>query len=117
MCHPTDSRPPAAPFTTGTVAEEGRLEITAADGNRFNAFRAAPSVPNGRSILLLPDRRGLHPFYEDLARRFAEAGFHVMAFDFYGRSAGLTPGTPTSTGRCTCPCWSPPTSRPTRRRR
>ncbi|MDY0813576.1 dienelactone hydrolase family protein [Kitasatospora purpeofusca] len=91
MCHPTDSRPPAAPVVTGTVAEEGRSEITAADGNRFSAFRAAPSVPNGRSILLLPDRRGLHPFYEDLARRFAEAGFHVMAFDFYGRSAGLSP--------------------------
>ncbi|MFJ4090594.1 dienelactone hydrolase family protein [Kitasatospora sp. NPDC089913] len=90
MCHPTDSRPPAAPVVTGTVADEGRLEITAADGNRFNAFRAAPGVPNGRSILLLPDRRGLHPFYEDLARRFAEAGFHVIAFDLYGRSAGLS---------------------------
>ncbi|MFC5661854.1 dienelactone hydrolase family protein [Kitasatospora misakiensis] len=91
MCHPADSRPPAAPVVTGSVAEEGRLEITAADGNRFSAFRAAPTAPNGRSVLLLPDRRGLHPFYEDLARRFAEAGFHTMTFDFYGRSAGLSP--------------------------
>ncbi|MFI6154939.1 dienelactone hydrolase family protein [Kitasatospora sp. NPDC051170] len=90
MCHTTDSRPPAAPVTTGAVAREGRLEITAADGNRFSAFRAAPTAPNGRSVLLLPDRRGLHPFYEDLARRFAEAGFHTLAFDFYGRSAGLS---------------------------
>lgn len=91
MCHPTHSRPPAAPMTTGSVGDEGRLEITAADGNRFSAFRAAPTVPNDRSVLLLPDLRGLHPFYEDLARRFAEAGFHTLALDYYGRTAGPGP--------------------------
>jgi len=91
MCHSTDSRPPAAPITTGSVASEEHLRITAADGNRFNAFRTEPTVPLGRGIVLLPDARGLHPFYEDLARRFAEAGFRTLVLDYYGRSAGLDP--------------------------
>jgi carboxymethylenebutenolidase len=88
MCHGMESRPPAAPVVTGEVAEAGRLEITAADGNRFAAFQAVPSAPNGRNVVLLPDIRGLHPFYEDLARRFAEAGFRTLAIDYYGRTAG-----------------------------
>lgn len=35
--------------------------------------------------------RGLHPFYRDLAQRFAEAGFHTLAMDYYGRTAGTGP--------------------------
>lgn len=88
MCHSVDALPPAAPVVTGEVAEHGPLELTAADGNRVRAYRAVPGVPNGRSVLLLPDVRGLHPFYEALARRFAEAGFHTLAMDYYGRSGG-----------------------------
>ncbi|GCD96859.1 dienelactone hydrolase family protein [Embleya hyalina] len=91
MCHPIGSRPPASPVVTGSVANQGPVALTAADGNRFGAYRAAPAVPNGINIVLLPDVRGLHPFYEDLARRFAEAGFHTVVFDYYGRSAGLSP--------------------------
>ncbi|MEV4326130.1 dienelactone hydrolase family protein [Microbispora rosea] len=88
MCHDIDSRPPAAPVVTGGVAEHGPLEIGTVDGNRFRAYRTAPAVPNGRNVLLLPDVRGLHPFYASLARRFAEAGFHTLVMDYYGRSAG-----------------------------
>lgn len=91
MCHSNDSRPPASPVVTGGVAEHGRLEITAEDGNRLSGYRAIPTVPNGRNVVILPDVRGLHPFYEALALRFAEAGFHTMAIDFYGRSAGPVP--------------------------
>ncbi|MBO2454484.1 dienelactone hydrolase family protein [Actinomadura barringtoniae] len=91
MCHSTDSRPPASPVVTGGVASHGPLKITAADGNRFSAYRATPEVPNGSSVVLLPDVRGLHPFYPDLAQRFAEAGFETIAIDYYGRSAGTGP--------------------------
>ncbi|MGI5225153.1 dienelactone hydrolase family protein [Actinoallomurus sp. CA-142502] len=91
MCHSVDGRPPASPVVTGEVAEHGHLEITADDGNRLNAYRATPTVPNGRNVVILPDVRGLHPFYEALAHRFAEAGFHTMVIDFYGRSAGTLP--------------------------
>ncbi|MDT0308435.1 dienelactone hydrolase family protein [Streptomyces sp. DSM 44917] len=91
MCHDVDSRPPAAPVTTGGVAAHGPLEITAGDGNRFPAYRALPTHPNGRSVLLLPDLRGAHPFYLLLAQRFAEAGFRTLVMDYYGRSAGTAP--------------------------
>jgi len=91
MCHPTDSRPPASPVRTGGVAEHGPLLLSTADGNRFLAYRAVPETPIGRSLVLMPDIRGLHPFYEDLAQRFAEAGFRVLVIDYYGRSAGTEP--------------------------
>ena len=42
-------------------------------------------------MLILPDVRGLHPFYEELALRFAEAGVEALAIDYFGRSAGLAP--------------------------
>jgi carboxymethylenebutenolidase len=90
MCHRTGSRPPASPVA-GAVAEHGPLELATADGNRFCAYRAVPAEPNGSSVVILPDVRGLHPFYESLTRRFAEAGFHTIAIDFYGRTAGTSP--------------------------
>ena len=36
----------------------------------------------------MPDVRGLHPFYRDLAVRFAEVGVHATALDYFGRTAG-----------------------------
>jgi len=32
--------------------------------------------------------RGLHPFFEELAMRFAEAGVHAVAIDYFARTAG-----------------------------
>ncbi|NBE97398.1 dienelactone hydrolase family protein [Nonomuraea sp. KC401] len=86
MCHSTDSRPPAPPVQ-GEVASHEQIELTAADGNRFLAYRAEPAEPNGRCVVILPDVRGLHPFYRDLAVRFAEAGFPTIAIDYFGRTA------------------------------
>ncbi|MFG6191043.1 dienelactone hydrolase family protein [Nonomuraea sp. JJY05] len=88
MCHSTDSRPPAPPIQ-GEVASHEQMELTAADGNRLLAYRAEPAEPNGRSVVILPDVRGLHPYYRDLAVRFAEAGFRAIAIDYFGRTAGL----------------------------
>ena len=87
MCHDDDSRPPSPPHV-GEVAREGLLTLTGADGNRFAAYEAVPASPNGRNVVILPDVRGLHPYYEALAVRFAEAGFHAVAFDYFGRTQG-----------------------------
>jgi carboxymethylenebutenolidase len=38
--------------------------------------------------VILPDVRGLHPFYEELALRFAEAGADAVAIDYFSRTAG-----------------------------
>jgi carboxymethylenebutenolidase len=39
-------------------------------------------------VLILPDVRGLHPYAEDLALRFAEHGIDALAIDWFGRTAG-----------------------------
>jgi carboxymethylenebutenolidase len=38
--------------------------------------------------VVLPDVRGLHPFFEELALRFAEAGIQAVAIDYFSRTAG-----------------------------
>jgi carboxymethylenebutenolidase len=37
--------------------------------------------------VLLPDMRGLHGFYRNLAHRLAECGIAAVAIDYYGRTA------------------------------
>lgn len=86
MCHSDESRPPAPP-RQGDVGAHGDLRLTAADGNSFLAYEAHPAEPSTRGIVILPDIRGLHHYYKHLAERFAEAGFHAVAFDWFGRTA------------------------------
>ncbi|MFW3168500.1 dienelactone hydrolase family protein [Geodermatophilus sp. CPCC 206100] len=93
MCHDTDSRPPAPP-RSGEVTERGTLTLTAADGTEFAAALALPAEPARVGVVLLPDIRGLHPYYVALAERFAEAGLAAVAVDYFGRTAEL-PGTGT----------------------
>lgn len=63
--------------------------MEAADGNRLRAFTATAIDPEAAGIVILPDVRGLHPFYEHLAARFAEVGVHATAIDYFGRTAGI----------------------------
>jgi carboxymethylenebutenolidase len=88
MCHSDESRAPEPP-RKGPVGDRGEIELTAADGNRLLAYRAVPAGTAVGGIVILPDVRGLHPYYEDLAVRFAEAGFRTIAIDYFGRSAGV----------------------------
>ena len=87
MCFETDSRPPLPPIR-GAALDTRDLTLTAADGNHFAAFAAHAAEPKGAAVIVIPDVRGLHPYYEELALRFAEAGVHALAIDFYGRTAG-----------------------------
>jgi carboxymethylenebutenolidase len=89
MCHSPDSRPPAPPVV-GEVAEHSHLTLTATDGAKVLAYQATPATPNGRNVVILPDVRGLHPYYEDLTQRFAEAGFGALAIDYFGRTSDST---------------------------
>ena len=87
MCHDHDSRPPAPP-RTGDVAERGLLTLTSADGTEFSAAYAAPAAEPSVGGVVLPDVRGLHPYYVALAERFAETGAASVAIDYFGRTAG-----------------------------
>lgn len=88
MCYETTARPPFPPIRGGAATGEG-ITLKAADGNEFAAFSAKAGSSGGPGIVVMPDVRGLHAFYEDLALRFAEAGVHATAFDYFGRTAGV----------------------------
>ena len=90
MCFDHDSRPPIAPIAGGAL-DSMPLILTAADRNRFAAFRARATEPSGAGVVILPDVRGLHAFYEELALRFAEHGIDALAIDWFGRTADAEP--------------------------
>jgi len=91
MCHDPDSRPPAPP-QVGEVAEKVLFTLTSADGSVVNAAFAAPVEPPKAAIVVLPDVRGLHPFYAALTERLAEAGFAAVAIDYFARTAEAPEG-------------------------
>ena len=85
MCYGDDARPPLPPVA-GAAADQGDLELTSTDGTRFAAYFARAAEPTGAGMLVLPDVRGLHRFYKELAQRFAEAGIDAVAIDYFGRT-------------------------------
>jgi dienelactone hydrolase len=87
MCHGPASRPPMPPVSGGAGGGR-RVVLEASDGNRFAAFSATTEIVDAPAVVILPDVRGLHPFYEELALRFGDAGVHALALDYYGRTAG-----------------------------
>ena len=93
MCFDLDSEPPIQPLS-GAAVEARSMTLQSADGTSFRAFHARPSAPTGKAIIILPDVRGLHHYYEELARRFAEIGVEAVAIDYFGRTAGVGPRDP-----------------------
>jgi carboxymethylenebutenolidase len=90
MCFDHDSRPPILPIA-GAAVDGREVALTASDGNRFAAYSADAAAPGGAGIVILPDVRGLHTYYRELAMRFAEAGVDAIAIDYFGRTAGIGP--------------------------
>lgn len=88
MCFDLDSRPPIAPIAGGAL-DGSQQTLTADDGTAFTAFLARAADPTGAGVVILPDVRGLHPYYEELALRFAEHGIDAIAIDYFGRTAGF----------------------------
>jgi carboxymethylenebutenolidase len=96
MCFDHDSRPPeppadliCPPISGGAAAEQYR--INSADGTEFAVALAQATERDRTGVVIVPDVRGLHPFYAELAERFAQAGHDAIAFDYYGRTAGPGP--------------------------
>jgi carboxymethylenebutenolidase len=92
MCFDFDAHPPdlpadlaLAPLAGGAAAET--LELTSADGTRFSAALAEAPDGSEPGVVILPDVRGLYRFYVELAERFAQAGHHAIAIDYFGRTA------------------------------
>jgi len=86
MCVDNDSRPPIAPIAGGSAGSTD-LRLTSADGTRFMAYAVRAARPSGSGMIVIPDVRGLHPYYKELAERFAEVGVDAVAIDFFARTA------------------------------
>lgn len=90
MCTANDSGLPI--FERPAYAAVGnRFNLISQDGTQFSAFHALPESYTGAGVVVLPDIRGLAPFYEQLALRLAQQGHTAVAIDYYGRTAGTTP--------------------------
>ncbi|HEV7754039.1 MAG TPA: dienelactone hydrolase family protein [Baekduia sp.] len=93
MCFDHDALPPDLPadlvvprLAGGAAAEI--LELASGDGTPFSVALAPSGEPRGPAVVILPDVRGLYRFYVELAERFAQAGHHAVAIDYFGRTAG-----------------------------
>ena len=92
MCHPPGARPPdlpqgLLPISGGAGGED--VILTSEDATRFRA-RLAKAGKGDSGVVIAPDVRGLHSFYEELTERFASAGVHAIAIDYFGRTAGTS---------------------------
>ena len=88
MCFDPDARPPIVPIAGGAT-DARDLELTSSDGTRFGAYAARATQPTGAGMIVLPDVRGLHAYYKELALRFAEIGVDAVAVDYFARTAGI----------------------------
>src|SRR5260221_12821209 len=87
MCHDTNSAPPI--FSEPKTAVHSRRQIfTWPDQAQFAAFLATPEELTGTGVVILPDIRGLHPFYEQIALRLAVEQQTALVIDYFGRTAG-----------------------------
>lgn len=88
MCFDDHARPPLPP-AAGAVSDHGEVHLQSADGTEFAAYYAYPVGRASTGIVVMPDVRGLHGFYQELAQRFAQAGMLAVAIDYFGRTAGV----------------------------
>ncbi|HEX2312457.1 MAG TPA: dienelactone hydrolase family protein [Thermomonospora sp.] len=59
--------------------------VETADGP-MRVYRALPSVPTGRAVVVLQEAFGVNEHIQDITRRFAERGFLAVAPDLFHRT-------------------------------
>jgi carboxymethylenebutenolidase len=69
----------------GGSSDETDQVLTAPDGKQVNAYAARAAKPTGAGVVIIPDPRGLAPFYQELTKRFAQSGIDAVAIDYLTR--------------------------------
>jgi carboxymethylenebutenolidase len=90
MCFDPAATPPPLPDDVRSAAEgvvTSELVLDGADAP-FRACLSLAPDPAGTAVVILPDVRGLFDYYAELTKRFAAAGHHAIAIDYFGRTAG-----------------------------
>lgn len=87
MCFDAEAEVPVAP-RSGALTSSQRVTLRSSDGTVIAARSARTGRPRAPGIVLLPDVRGLHRYYEALADTIADAGVHAVAIGLYSRTAG-----------------------------
>src|SRR5829696_1382134 len=85
MCFEAADRPPQPP-RTGHGGEAERLTLHS--DVDFAATFVRTTAADAPGVVILPDVRGVHRYYEALAEAFADAGVHALAIDLYARTGG-----------------------------
>jgi carboxymethylenebutenolidase len=89
MCYGDDAVPPEPPVA-GALGDHGELYLLSADGTEFMTYYAYPGMSRAHSaVVVMPDVRGLHRYYQELADRFATVGLLTVAIDYYGRTTEI----------------------------
>lgn len=85
MCFDPTARPPIdgelRPIESTALLLEPTLDRT------MQAFLAVPgsAIQGSTGVILLPDNRGVTPFYQRLAEHLASAGYPTLAIDYFAR--------------------------------
>jgi carboxymethylenebutenolidase len=90
MCYSIDARPPLPPIMGGS-SDENDLVLKTRDGKQVSAFAVRAAKPTGAGVVIIPDPRGVAPFYRELTRRFAQTGIDTVAIDYLTRHGVLSP--------------------------
>ncbi|GAB3303652.1 dienelactone hydrolase family protein [Epidermidibacterium keratini] len=85
MCFAPDATPPPLPSGKSPLTGSD-ITVASTDGTKVPAYHVIPEEPNGRGVVVLPDIRGLYPFYKNLAGSFAAEGFEAIVLDYFARS-------------------------------
>src|SRR5579859_4730203 len=92
MCFDASARPPIDGMLEHVESKTFRVEL--ADGRNMAAFFAMSNHDRraetrlGAGVILLPDNRGVTPFYERFAEHLASAGHPTLAIDYFARPLG-----------------------------
>jgi carboxymethylenebutenolidase len=90
---PESALPPGSITDPSSVAAE-EATFTGAGGDALHGYLATPAGSGGPrpAMIVIHEAFGLNDHIRDVARRFAGAGYTVLAPDLYSREGGPDPG-------------------------